>query len=237
MATSRAKDRAIKAVKSRASRHSLAELREMLAREYETHGIDEPSSAIALAAEKIDAERKPLGGVEFGLRTLWQIGSAVGHVIHTLTSHQHTIDPEWMNPPDRAAFEIETSTDRVIPIAVDTHAHEHLSRARADGLHLDRSAFIPVWLSAPEPADGQIVVHLGERRIGTVSPADATVLATAFRAAAIFDEDIALRAHLYQTTDGVDIVELSAGDLHTAPDHDQPTPGVIDSSQHDQHDE
>lgn len=208
----------------------------MLAREYETHGVDEPSSAIALAAEKIDTERKPLG-VEFGLRTLWQIGSAVGDVIHTSTSHQDTIDPDWTNPPDRAAFEIKTSTDRVIPVAVDTDAHEYLSRARADGLHVGRFANIPVWLSAPEPVGGHLVVHLGDRRIGTVLAADLTVLATAFRAAAIFDEDVALRAHLYQTTDRVDIVELWAGDLCTAPDHDQPTPGVIDRSQDDQHDE
>jgi hypothetical protein len=233
----RKRDRAIKAVKSRAGGHSLAELREMLAREYEAHGVDVPSSAIALAAEKIDAERKPLGGVEYGLRTLWQVGSAVGDLIHTFTSHLDTTEPEWMNPPDRAAFEIETSDDRVIPVAVDTDAHEYLSRACADGLHVGRFANIPVWLSAPDPADGHVVVHLGDRRIGTVLAADLTVLATAFQAAAIFDEDVTLRAHLYQTTDGVDIVELWVGDLYTTPEHHQPTRGAIDNSQDDQRDE
>src|SRR5260370_315434 len=91
-----------------------------------------------------------------------------------------TLSPHCLRP-DRAAFEINTSTDSLIPVMVATDAHEHLSRACADGLRVGRSASIPVWLAAPDPAGGHLVLHLGDRRIGTVSAADTTVFATAFR--------------------------------------------------------
>lgn len=70
---------------------------------------------------------------------------------------------------------------------------------------------VPVWLTTPEPPHKAARVHLGARPIGVVAPADVASFASAFRAAALFDEDLTIEARIYRTVDGVHLVELPAG--------------------------
>jgi hypothetical protein len=81
---------------------------------------------------------------------------------------------------------------------------------------------VPVWLTTPDALDGTVRVHLGARPIGIVAATDAASFASAFRAAALFDEDVTTQARTYRTLDGVHLVELPAGTVWSVDPVDQP---------------
>jgi hypothetical protein len=213
---------ATKAVEARADGRSLAELRDMLAAEYATRGIPISPIGVAVLAEHIAAVRRPFGRIEVGLRMAATVTTAVVQLTQVFSRQGSMREPDWLTPPDRAAYVIEASDDQVVAVRIDDDVDEYLDRALAEGRHVDSLGHVPVWLTTPDALDGTVRVHLGARPIGIVAATDAASFASAFRAAALFDEDVTTQARTYRTLDGVHLVELPAGTVWSVDPVDQP---------------
>lgn len=216
---------AMTAVEARAGGRSLAELREMLTAEYAKRAVAVSAISVAVSAEHIAAGRKPFGRVERGLQIASAVASAVVEVARGFTRSGSTADPDWLTPPERAAYQVEASDDHVVAVRVDDGVREYLDRAVAEGRHLGSFVHVPVWLTAPESPHDAVRAHLGARPIGVVAPADAASFASAFRVAALFDEDLTIDARMYRTVDGVHLVEIPAGTVWSIDAVDQPDIG------------
>lgn len=219
---SRASRAAAKAVEARADGRSLAELREMLTTEYSKRAVAVSAIGVAISAEYIAAGRTPFGRVERGLNIAAAVTSAVVQLVQVFTRPGSMENPDWLTPPERAAYQVEASDDHAVAVRVDDDVRECLDRALAEGRHLGSLAQVPVWLTTPDSPDDSVRVHLGSRPIGLVAATDAVSFASAFRAAALFDEDLTIEARVYRTVDGVHLVELPAGAVWSIHAIDQP---------------
>jgi len=220
---SRAREAATKAVEARAGGRALAELREMLTTEYATRAVAVSTIGIAMTAEYIAAGRSPFGRVERGLQIAAAVTSAVVQAVHVFTRPGSMAYPDWMMPPERAAYQVEASDDHVVVVRIDEGVREYLDRALAEGRpQVGSLARVPVWLTTPDSPVDAVRVHLGTRPIGVVAATDAASFASAFRAAALFDEDLTMEARMYRTADGVHLVELPAGTVWSIDALDQP---------------
>jgi hypothetical protein len=219
---SRATRSATKAVEVRADGRSLTELRAMLTREYATRGLPAQSIGVAIAAEYIAAGRSRFGRVERGLHVAAAVTGAVVQLVQVFTQPGSTANPDWLMPPERAAYRVEASDDHVVAVRIDDGLRAYLDRALAEGHHLGSLAQVPVWLTTPDSPVDAVRVHLGARPIGVVAATAAASFASAFRAAALFDEDVTLEARMYRTIDGIHLVELPTGTLWSVDAIDQP---------------
>ena len=219
---SRANRAATKAVEVRAEGRTLAELREMLATEYANRSVAVSAIAVAMSADYLAAGRTTLGRVERGLHIATAVTSAVVQMVQVFTRPGSLDNPDWLTPPERAAYKVEASDDHVVAVRIDDGVGEDIDRALAEGRHLGSLAQVPVWLTTPDSPDGAVRVHLGTRPIGLVAATEAGSFASAFRAAALFDEDLTMEARIYRTVDGVHLVELPAGSMWSINAVDQP---------------
>ena len=219
---SRAHHAATKAVEARAGGRPLTELREMLATEYATRAVAVSAIGVAMTAEYIAAGRTPFGRVTRGLDIAAAVTSGIVQMVQVFTRPDSMANPGWLTPPERAAYEVEASDDHLVAVRIDDGVGEYLDRALAEGRRVGSLAQVPVWLTTPDSPDDAVRVHLGARPVGVVTATDAASFASAFRAAALFDEDLTMTARLYRTVDGIHLVELPAGTVWSIDAIDQP---------------
>lgn len=184
-----------RAARSRAGRMSVTEVMASLTAEYRRRGTDVRASAVAAQAERIHRRQQPLGRVRELVRTVRSLRSGITE-IGSQFRHLSDEDPPWLQPPARAAFPaVERAPGRWVAVVLDTDSDtgELLTRALGDAVpHVGDHAQLQVWLTetpTPEITEPAVAAHLGGRRVGTLTAADAVGLADLFRGAARFDED------------------------------------------------
>jgi hypothetical protein len=88
-----------------------------------------------------------------------------------------------------------TGGSAVVAVEVDASARNWLERVRAEApRRYGPITIVDAWL-AREPR-GELTVHIGQRRVGTVHPDDTARFEPAMTAAGVFDEDPVLSARL-----------------------------------------
>lgn len=215
----RAQREAFESVRAQAHGKSLPELRLLIADEFEQRGLAMPPSSAATMAETlaamVAAERSPIGRARLLAGALWMMGSVVGGLWRTVT-HGIQAAPDWMRPPERAAYPVPTSHDAYIAVIVDRAARDWLERIRSQrprpGFAIGPGTRVEVWLTRPDPADHTVTAYIGDRPVGTLSARDGDLFASFFDAAALLDEDPVLPGHLTHTADGIDILEIPRPD-------------------------
>jgi hypothetical protein len=194
-AKSNAKKEALDAVRAESKGKSLDQLKQMITAEYSARGIEIAPSVIDFKAEMLQTEQQPFGRARNVLRALRMLKAGGGDMIR-LIKHASDEDPEWLQPPDRAAYPMIADRNRHTPIEVDAAAHDWLERVRTEApRRMGPWVLIDVWLSQ-EVAASPIQTHIGERLVGTLRHSDYDKFHGVMRAAALFDEDPFVRGRL-----------------------------------------
>lgn len=194
-ANSRAKKAAYRAARHRAGGRTHDQIKSLIGAEFQARGVRLDPSEVALRASMIARRRRPLGLVRAAVAAT---ATATGSVrdlirfIRTASLRTGTADPEWLRPPDRAAYPVPT-TSRYDAVRVDDAERNRLQRVRAEATRrLGPWVLIDAWLT--RGPDHLVTVYIGQRLIGTV--VDDGRWDTAFAGAALFDEDPVLTARL-----------------------------------------
>jgi hypothetical protein len=114
---------------------------------------------------------KVLAGIASGLaRSLGGkgVGGTLGHIVEYGSAEQ---DPEWMQPPGIAIYRPSPSLSEKVAVVLDVEAESLLDRAFETSprrLAGQEGILMDVWLSK-QPASDEVVVNLGQQRIGTLS--------------------------------------------------------------------
>lgn len=195
------KKAALEAVRAKSKGTNRAALKELIAAEYSVRGIEIAPSVIDFNAEMLETEQQPFGRAKNGIRALRMLKAGGADLIR-LIKHASDDDPEWLQPPDRAAYPMIAGRDRYATVELDTAAHDWLERVRTEApRRIGPWILIDVWLSRSEAA-GPIAAHIGERFVGTVEHGNLHEFDDVMRAAAFFDEDPFVRGRL-TTADAV----------------------------------
>jgi hypothetical protein len=192
----KSKSAATDAVRAQSAGKSLTQLQELLAAEYARRGLQIAPSVIAGNAEMLELERQPFGRIRSVLRALRMVKSSAVDGIRLLKPN--TVDPPWLQPPDRASYPVPT-TDRLTAVDLEPAAQDWLTRVWNEApRRLGRLVFVDVWLSRDhrKEAQAQLEVHIGQRRVGTIRDTQTAPFDQALRAAAIFDEDPYIQGRL-----------------------------------------
>jgi hypothetical protein len=198
-ARSKAGKQARDAARARSAGKSLDQLEELITTEYRSHGVELAPSLVTFYAEVLKAEQQPISRARRAFRTVRLLASGGADVVRAV-SHHSDDDPAWLRPPKRAAYPALTSRDRFTAVDLDAAAHDWLQQVGAEApRRIGRFVLLEVWLSQETP-EGSLVVHIGERGVGTVPEDEARNYDQILRAAAVFDEDPFLLARLATST-------------------------------------
>jgi hypothetical protein len=195
------KSAALDAVRAQSAGKSLTQLQELLAAEYDRRGLQIAPSVITVNAKALELERQPFGRTRSALRALRMVKSSAVDGIRLLK--HDTADPPWLQPPDRASYPVAT-TDRFTAVDVEPAAQAWLTRVWNEApRRLGHLVLVDVWLSRDDRNETQreLVVHIGQRRVGTIGDTQAAPFEQALRAAAIFDEDPYIQGRLSRSDD------------------------------------
>jgi hypothetical protein len=185
-------------VRAKAKGKTLDELRGLITAEYGARGIDVAESFVDVTAEILQTEQQPFGRARGTLKVI-QLLKANGADVVRLFKHRSEDDPEWLQPPDRAAYPMVADRKRDTSVDLDEAARDWLERVRTEApRRMGLSVLINVWLTR-EHATAPVVAHIGGQRVGTVRQRDTKEFDPVFRAAAIFDEDPFVRGRLTTT--------------------------------------
>ena len=147
------------------------------------------------------AERswQPLAGV----RSQWLIVGSLPGLFAAATrdfTKRWDTGPDWMQPPPQASYPLVIGSRRSAVVHLDPGTDEWLgSVGRAGFRRLGDLVTVNAWLTqlpSTGEAAGEIVVHVGERRVGTLSAAVAQEFAPELAAAAFYDEFVPVRGIL-----------------------------------------
>jgi hypothetical protein len=197
-AKSSAKKEALDAARAESKGKSLDQLKELIAAEYTTRRIEIAPSVIDFNAEMLQTEQQPFGRARNALKALRMLKAGGGDMIR-LIKNASDEDPDWLQPPDRAAYPMIADRNRYTPIKLDAEARDWLERVRTEApRRMGPWVLVDVWLSKNEIA-GLIRAHIGERLVGTITPGDADEFNDVMRAAVLFDEDPFVRGRLTTT--------------------------------------
>ena len=194
-AESKAKKDAMDAARAESKGKSLDQLRKLITAEYRARGLEPAPSVVDFHAEMLQIEQQPFGRARSALTAI-RLLTASGAAAIRLLKHGSDPDPEWLRPPDRAAYPLIADRDRYLAIDLDVTAHDWLERVRAGApRRVGPWVFVDVWLTRGEPV-GPLVAHIGDQRVGIVGADRTTEFDPVLRAAALFDEDLIVTGRL-----------------------------------------
>jgi hypothetical protein len=195
-------------VRAQARGKSTDELTTMLAAAYAAHGVETAPSMLAKGVEQLRLDLRLFGRARRNLQGFTELGAVLGLVKGMFADDEP--DPAWLQPPERASYPLPTNHRRWAAVKLNPNTRNWLARVpgeaarRAAGI-----ALIDTWLTddGREPDAGiLVVVHIGDRVVGTLSAEDAREFAPHLAAAMTFDEDLRVPGR----------VSPAAGDLGTA---------------------
>ncbi len=194
-AESKAKKEALDAARAKSKGRSMDQLRELIIAEYGARGIEIAPSVVELNAEMLQVEQQPFGRARSALKAIRMLTSGGADAIRLLKDDSGH-DPEWLRPPDRAAYPMIADRNRYISVQLEASAHDWLERVRTGApRRIGSWVLIDVWLTRNDPA-GQFIAHIGEQRVGLVDPDGTAEFDHVLRAAALFDEDPIVKGRL-----------------------------------------
>ena len=207
---SRAREQAVKRGRADRSGKDRAELRTMLEQEFAQRGLHESRIRIEATLDHLnDSSAEQLRN------TVDALGK-IGRGILKMVQERKLPDlgpPDWLEPPDRAAYELPR-TDRWIDVSLTADADAWLDAVQAQIPSVFGVSTVRAWLSwEPEPRqdDSLLVVHLGDRRVGTIDQADVAAFIPAVDAALFRDELPVVPASLARrTVDPRYLIEVAA---------------------------
>ena len=207
---SRAREQAVKRVRANSSGKDRAELRTMLEQEFAQRGLHESRIRIEATLDHLnDSSAEQLRNTVDAL-------GRIGRGILKMVQERKLPDlgpPDWLEPPDRAAYELPR-TDRWIDVSLTADADAWLDAVQAQIPSVFGVSTVRAWLSwEPEPRqdDSLLVVHLGDRRVGTIDQADVAAFIPAVDAALFRDELPVVPASLARrTVDPRYLIEVAA---------------------------
>jgi hypothetical protein len=202
----RAKRQAEESVRARARGRSVDELTTLLTDAYATSGIEVAPSRIANTARAMEVQAGPFGKAKATLRALAMLGAVGGDVVTRVKDGPVPV-PSWLQPPERASFPVTFRSRQRAAVVLNPDAADFIDRigTQAPG-RLGFVQNIDVWL---DDSGTDLLVCIGERRVGSLSAQDAAAYAPVLRAAAIFDEAPLVRGVLTRPGgDGPIMLEL-----------------------------
>jgi hypothetical protein len=187
-AESKAKTEAVDAARAKSRGKTLDQLKQLVTDEYGARGIEIAPSVVDFYAEMLQTEQQPFGRARTALKAIRLLKSSGADLIRLLKRASDD-DPEWLQPPDRAAYPMIADQNRYTRVQLDAAANDLLERVRTEGpRRIGPWVFIDVWLAREDPA-GPLVASIGAQRVGTVPQSHANEFDSAMRAATLFDED------------------------------------------------
>jgi len=208
-ANQQARKEALEAVRAAGNDQGRDELRTRLEQELSVRGLSTEPLLVERQVEVILAEREPFGKARFALQTLKALkdaqASRVGILEQLSAPPNEPHDaPDWLKPPDRAAYPVRSVGPQRTPVELDPAAREWLERIKAsDPGHLAGSRELEVWLtwdSEPPASDLRLAVHIGAERVGMLRADIEEQFRPAMEAAAERDEDPWMRGRLSAST-------------------------------------
>ena len=194
-AKSRANRAALDAARAQSKGKTLTELKDLLATEYSTRGIDVAPSTVDFNAQMLEIEQLPFGRARSALKAIRMLAAGGRDAVHLL-KQTSADDPEWLQPPRRAAYPVRADRNRYASIELDPAAGDWLERVRTEApRRIGSWAFVQVWLTQEVTSDS-LVAHVADRRVGTVDPSTRAEFEKVMRAAAVFDEDPVVRGRI-----------------------------------------
>jgi hypothetical protein len=198
-AKSKTRREALDATRAHARGKTQAELVELLTTEYGRRGLQVSPTAVAMLASILQAEQRPFGRAFSALAAVKALKAFGTDSVRLVKTAGESTTPDWLQPPQRASYVLRApSRAGFVSVIVDADADAWLTRVSEVARALGQLFLVNVWLTletAPETQD-QLVAHVGQRRVGIVSAADAGLFDVVLRSAALFDEDPLLRGHL-----------------------------------------
>ena len=199
------------ATRAQAEGKNLDQLKALVTTEYSARRIDLPPFAVAWYAEMLQIERRrPFGRLRARLKGL-RIGAAGGKdFIRTIRGRVPT-DPDWLRPPPRASYPVRADRTHYVPVELDPAARAWMDRVQAHApRRLGPWTLIDTWLDRDQQT-GQLLVHIGEHRVGTIHTDDTHRFDRVMAAAALFDEDPVVDARLSpaDTADSTPLLEVA----------------------------
>lgn len=209
------------AVRARASGKSSEELVEDLAAEYAARGLEVQRPSLAVVTEDILLSRRPLGRARSAVRQARILASG-GKLVVDHIRNPGERDPEWLRPPDRAAYPVrDHAPTGHVAVVLDPGVEDLLGRVQQAALRrLPDGAVVDVWFTEERTADDDqplVVVHIGAHRVGVVPTNRAAGFPAVFRAAALFDEDPVVTAMLARPGGRTWYLDLAAPALPQQP--------------------
>jgi hypothetical protein len=193
-----ARKEALDAVRAAGNDQSREELRARLEQELSERGLSTEPLLLERQVEMILAERKPFGKARFALRTLKALKDSQtsrGSPLKGAIEQQNEPDdePDWLQPPDRAAYPVRSISPKRTPVELDPAAREWLERIKdSDPSHLAGSRNLEVWLtrdSGNHTNASRLAVHIGTEQVGVLRTDVEEQFRPVMKAAAERDED------------------------------------------------
>jgi hypothetical protein len=193
----RARREAFDVVRHQAAGRTNDEIRVMLQAEYDRRGVPYTPLSIEVGVEAIARRQTPLGSVTAAVQGVaalanlsWRAARGIGTVVTVLRGRDLPDRPgpvEWLQPPEEAAYPVRRGgrdRDNWMAVELDDDATEFIQRAHTAARPVigGPAALRPIdtvildgwlsWDSAPPTATSRLIVHLGDQRVGTLTPDD-----------------------------------------------------------------
>jgi hypothetical protein len=198
----RAEREAIDAVRATRSNDDADELKARLESELEARGVEMEPFRIADTVNVLVTERKSFGT----LRLFRNLARDVANLASSAARGdfgEPSATPDWLKPPDRAAYPVLGFTDTWTAVELDPAAEEWLERVWRGQPGVGSTREVTVWLNrdrSPPDSGLALNVHVGPERVGRI-PGDAVGgFRAVLEAAAERDEDPWTRARLTTTS-------------------------------------
>ncbi len=210
---SRARKEAVDAVRNAGHDKSREEIRALLERELSQRGLTMEPLLVERQVEVILADREPFGKTRFAIRALKQLKDSQasrgqGGLLKQVGRQGRPQDePDWLKPPDRAAYPVWSPGPRWTAVELDPAAHQWLTRiAESDPDSLAGGRWLEVWLTwtnAHADTDPRLAVHIGTEQVGKLGDDAEQHFRPVMTAAAERDEDPWTRGRLSAISDSM----------------------------------
>ena len=178
------------------------QLSALLSEAFTANGVDVSPSEVSLRAQAMGLDQRPFGRT---LRTIRGLGMLrnVGRDTANRLGERTGTEPEWLQPPPKASYPMPSgSRHQWAIVQLSPSSQGWLTRAAAEASRpLGPFTQVDAWLTVEsEPvANGgdQVVVHLGEHSVGTLSAEDGRRMSTYLAAADFYDEYARVRARIF----------------------------------------
>jgi hypothetical protein len=207
-ADQQARKDALEAVRAAGDDQGRDELRTRLEQELSERGLSTEPLLLERQVEMILADREPFGKARFAVRTLKALKDSQGSRASplkqtTARSNEPDDAPDWLQPPERAAYPVWSAGPQRTLVELDPAAREWLERIKAsDPGRLAGSRNLEVWLTRDrDPANAsRLAVHIGAERVGLLRADVEEQFRPVMEAAAERDEDPWIRGRLSAST-------------------------------------